>query len=430
MRRVAPSVLAREQLQQLLAGGADSETNIVSALVETVTRLVVQGLLEGEQRDFLGGRGRYDRRGGEDQVGSRNGYERGRLRTAEGFVDVAVPQVRGAGEPFRSSLMGFLDGNSEVLESLVNEMYARGLSTRDVEDAFKDATGELLISKSAVSEITDRLWEDYQAFITRDLSGVKVEYLFVDAVFESLRRHGAKEALLVGWAIAADGGKHLLHLAVGNKESEACWTEFFRSLLGRGLRMPTTVTSDGAPGLVNAIGVCFPASIRIRCWFHRLANIRAKLPDEAASEVMAHVYAVRDAPTLDAARAAADRLINTFRDPFPAAVACFSDDLGALLAIHRVPVRHRIRVRTTNLAERSFVEERRRTKVVGRFGDERSAMKLVYATMIRAANRWCRVSITDLERHQLTLLRAELGLDPPPAETDNRRTNRRRSVAA
>jgi putative transposase len=249
-------------------------------------------------------------------------------------------------------------------------------------------------------------------------------------VFESLRRHGAKEALLVGWGIAADGGKHLLHLAVGNKESEACWTDFFRSMLGRGLRMPTTVTSDGAPGLVKAIGVCFPASIRIRCWFHRLANIRAKLPDEAASEVMAHVYAVRDAPTLDAARAAADRLINTFRGPFPAAVACFADDLDALLAIHRVPVRHRIRVRTTNLAERSFVEERRRTKVVGRFGDERAAMKLVYATMIRAADRWCRVSISDLERHQLRLLRAELGLDPPPADTDNPQTNRRRSVAA
>ena len=428
MRRVAPSVVAREQLQRLLGGGVDPEQNIVSALVEAVTRLVVQELLEGEQGDFLGGRGRYQRRG-EEQLGSRNGYERGRLRTAEGFVDVAVPQVRGAGEPFRSSLMSFLDGNSEVLESLVNEMYARGLSTRDVEDAFRDATGELLISRSKVSEITDRLWEDYQAFIARDLSELEVEYLFVDAVFEALRRHGAKEALLVAWCIDSDGRKHLLHLAVGNKESEACWTEFFRTMLARGLRMPTTITSDGAPGLVNAIEVCFPATIRIRCWFHRLANIRAKLPDESASEVMAHLYAVRDAPTLDAARAAADRLINTFDRAFPAAVACFRDDLDALLAIHRVPVRHRIRVRTTNLAERSFVEERRRTKVVGRFGDERSAMKLVFATMIRAAERWYQVSISDLERHQLKLLRAELGIDPPPASTTTK-TNQRKRVAA
>ena len=56
---------------------------------------------------------------------------------------------------------------------------------------------------------------------------------------------------------------------------------------------PTTITSDGAPGLITAITTCFPASIRIRCWFHRLGNIRAKLPDETAGEVLAHVYAVR-----------------------------------------------------------------------------------------------------------------------------------------
>jgi putative transposase len=428
MRRVAPSVLAREQLHRLLSGGVDPGSNIVSAFVEAVTRLVVQELVEAEQAEYLGGRGHYERRG-EGQVGSRNGYEPGRMRTAEGGIEVAVPQVRGIGAPFRSTLLSFLEGNSEVLDRLVNEMYARGLSTRDVEDAFRDATGELLISKSAVSEITDRLWEDYQAFISRDLSQLQVEYLFVDAVFEALRRHGVKEALLVAWCIDSDGRKHLLHLAVGNKESEACWTAFFRSMLERGLRMPTTATSDGAPGLIRAIQVCFPASIRIRCWFHRLANIRAKLPDEAAAEVLAHVYAVRDAPTLDAARAAADRLVNTYGREYPAAIACFQEDLDALLAIHQVPARHRIRVRTTNLAERSFVEERRRTKVIPRFTDERAAMKLVFATMIRAADRWCRVSISDLERHQLKLLRTELGLDPPPAN-DKHNTHRRKSVAA
>ena len=171
--------------------------------------------------------------------------------------------------------MGFLDGNSEVLDRLVTEMYARGLSTRDVEDAFRDATGELLISKTAVSEITDQLWVDYQAFITRDLADIEVEYLFADAVFESLRRHGAKEALLVCWGIASDGRKHLLHLAVGNKESEACWTGFFRNLLERGLRAPTTITSDGAPGLIAAINTVFDKTIRIRCWFHRPQLARA-----------------------------------------------------------------------------------------------------------------------------------------------------------
>ena len=78
-----------------------------------------------------------------------------------------------------------------------------------------------------------------------------MEYLFVDAVFESLRRHGVKEALLVAWCIASDGRKHLLQLAVGNKKSQAYWTEFFRHMLDRGMRLPTTVTSDGAPGLIR-----------------------------------------------------------------------------------------------------------------------------------------------------------------------------------
>jgi transposase-like protein len=125
--------------------GADRGSSIVFTLVKTVTRVVVQELLEGEQADYLGGRGRYERRG-EGQWGSRNGYEPARVRTAEGAFEVAVVQVRGAGPPFGSSLVSFLDGNSEVLERLVAKRYARGLSTRDVEDAFRDATGELAVT--------------------------------------------------------------------------------------------------------------------------------------------------------------------------------------------------------------------------------------------------------------------------------------------
>lgn len=413
MRKVAPSMVAREELDRLLAGGVDEGANLISEVVATATRLVVQSLLEAEQADFLGGRGRYQPRDdGAGHRGWRNGYEDRMVSTAEGQVPVRVPQVRDTTEPFRSTLMGFLEGNSEVLDRLVMEMYARGLSTRDVEDAFRDATGELVISKSAVSEVTDGLWSQYEEFSSRDLSGIPVEYLFVDGIYESLRRHGAKEAVLVAWCIDTEGRKHLLHLAVGNKESEDDWTEFFRHMIRRGLRPPTSVTSDGAPGLINAIGSVFGDSIRVRCWFHRLSNIRAKLPDDAAPQVMAEIRAIRDAPTLDAARAQADRVINRYRREFPAAIACLEEDLEALLNVHRVPVRHRFWVRTTNLVERSFAEERRRTKVIPRFLDERSAMKLIFATLIRCADRWSRVGITDLERLQLRALRQELDLEP------------------
>lgn len=414
-RKVAPSQMVREQIEHTLSGGVDEQSNLLSTLAQLGMKQLVQQALEQEQQDFLG-RGRYERREDSGQGHSyRNGYEEAGLSTAEGEVGVRVPQVRLTDEPYRSKLMEFLEGNSEALERLVTEMYARGLSTRDVEDCFKDlSTGEPLLSRTAVSEITDQLWEDYRTFCERDLSGIEVQYLFVDAVYESLRRYGAKEGILCAWAITTEGRKVLLHLAVGNKESESCWTEFFRDMIRRGLRTPTSVTSDGAPGLIQAIEQVFKNSLRIRCWFHKLSNIRAKIPEEASQEFMAHVRAVRDAPTHEAGEAAAASVIEQFSNTYPSAVKCFSEDLDASLAHLKLPVRHRINVRTTNLLERSFVEERRRSKVIPRFTDEKSAMKLVFATLIRASERWSRVSVSELERKQLGMLRQDLGIDPPP----------------
>lgn len=153
----------RERLHPLLDGARDRDSNIISDLVAAVSELVVQELVEGEQADFLGGHCHYQRRG-ERQRGFRNRYEPRRIHTAQGPLSVQVPQVRGAGGPFRPVLMSFLGGNSDVPGRLVTEMNARGMSTRDIEDAFRDVTGELLISKSAVSEITSRLGADDQEF--------------------------------------------------------------------------------------------------------------------------------------------------------------------------------------------------------------------------------------------------------------------------
>ncbi len=129
----------------------------------------------------------------------------------------------------------------------------------------------------------------------------------MDAVYESLRRYGAKEGVLAAWCITTDGRQVLLHLAGGNKESEECWVEFLRDMIRRGLRTPTSITSDGAPGLVNAISAVFPESLRIRCWYHKLGNVRSKLPKEGAEEVLAHARAVRDAPSHEAGEAQAER---------------------------------------------------------------------------------------------------------------------------
>jgi putative transposase len=64
----------------------------------------------------------------------------------------------------------------------------------------------------------------------------------------------------------------------------------------------------------------------------------------------------------------------------------------------RLPAAHRKYVRTMNLIERSFLEERRRTKIIPRFFDERSCLKLVHATLVRPSQGWQRIRITEVDR--------------------------------
>ena len=413
MERVAPSDRLKQELAALLATGVrPAEADPAGKLVRLAARLVLQEALEQEQSDFIG-RSRYERAETPRQ-GYRNGYEPAALQTAEGRLEVAVPQVRASEQPYRSRLLAFLGEHTEVLEKLAVEMYARGLSTRDVEAAFTEATGDCLLSKSAVSELTDSLWEEYEAFGRRDLSGYAVAYLFVDGIYESVRAQaGSKEAVLCAWAILGDGTKVLLHLALGNKESYDAWRAFFRSMQARGLASPVSITSDGAPGLIRAIGEAFPQSLRLRCWFHKITNVLGKLPERAKDAVLAHLRAIRDAPTLRVGEQMAAAFLEQYGKEYPSATICFQDDLAATLAHLRLPEGHRIHCRTTNLVERSFVEERRRAKVIPRFRDERSCLKLVFATLIRASRRWMRVRMTELQQAQLAQLRRDLGQNPP-----------------
>jgi transposase-like protein len=400
----------RQTLEAFLSQGIHTSEQPVSELLKLAAQRVIQEALEQEVVDALG-RDRYARREAE-QVGWRNGYEPGRIRSAEGEVVVHVPQVRGAGTPYRSKLMDFLRGNSDVLEHLVVEMYTRGLSTRDIEEAFRDPlTGEALLGHAAVSELTDSLWEEYQAFCQRDLSGFEVEYVFLDAVYESLRQQGhLKEALLVGWAICRDGRKVLLHMALGNQESLPAWRDFIHHMTGRGLRTPTLVTTDGAPAVVAAVEEVWPRSLRQRCLAHKKRNVLDKVPDRAKADVKQALNAIYDAPTREVADLLAADFIERFGNLYPSAVTCFQDDLEACLAFLRCPTIHHQRIRTTNLLERAFVEERRRTRAIPRFFDERSCLKLVFATLWQASQRWQSVRMSEFECQQLDHLRRQLGL--------------------
>ena len=161
MERLSAPERTREELRALMNGDLGTAAGR-SDLVRLALRLIVEEALEGEVSDVLG-RERYERGEGE-KAGYRNGYRTGKVKTAEGAVEYSAPQVRETPEPFVSSVRAALAGRTQELERLAVELYARGLSTRDVEDAFTDENGRRLLSRAAVSEITERLWTEYEAF--------------------------------------------------------------------------------------------------------------------------------------------------------------------------------------------------------------------------------------------------------------------------
>ena len=105
-------------------------------MVQRATQLICQEGLEAHQRDFLSV-DRYER--GSARNGYRSGYKPGYLDTAEGRVQVAIPQVRDSEQFYRCTLYDVLRGDSEMVQRLATEMYTRGLSTRDIEAAFTES---------------------------------------------------------------------------------------------------------------------------------------------------------------------------------------------------------------------------------------------------------------------------------------------------
>lgn len=426
-KKIAPSERKAQEIQALVQGQLDAQSGeeLLSTLVRLSTERVLQEALEEEQAVALG-RGRYERR--EAERGYRNGYEQGTLKTAEGVLRVEVPQIRGREEPYRSQLWGQVGKTSDVLKRLIVEMYAGGLSQRDIEYGLEKALGQFVLSKSTVSELTDSLAQEYEAFRTRDLSGYEVAYLFLDAVYEPLRRWGSKTGVFCVWAICEDGRKVLLSLSTANSERYESCLEVLRDLLKRGLQTPVTITTDGAPGLTKAIDAIWPKSWRIRCWFHKMQNLQQKVPPQAWPEFKALVVDMRDAPSVAEAERRRQGIVTRYQRDFPAACRCLLDDAEASLNHLYVPQRHQQYVRTSNLAERAFEEERRRTKVIPHLWDEGSVVKLVFAVLIRVSERWGKKCFSEFEQHQIRGLRRQLQLDlpdvrgPEPAAAPARRS--------
>jgi putative transposase len=133
-----------------------------------------------------------------------------------------------------------------------------------------------------------------------------------------------------------------------------------------------------------------------------------KVPPQAWPAFKALGADLRDAPTFEEGQRRLNSLIEQYQETFPEACRCLAADAEASLNHLQVPARHRQYVRTSNLAERAFEEERRRTKVIPHLWDEASLVKLVFS------ERWGKKQYSECEQHQIRALRQVLGLDQQP----------------
>src|SRR5205823_11465220 len=117
-------------------------------------------------------------------IRDRNGYRPRRVQTAEGELEVEIPQVREAAEPFVSALFPHSTKllRTRPLEAMVVGAFVRGLSMRDVESLCEEA-GLGKLSKSTASRICQELRERFEQVKRRDLYGVGLVALFLDAIF-------------------------------------------------------------------------------------------------------------------------------------------------------------------------------------------------------------------------------------------------------
>jgi mutator family transposase len=207
-RTVPPSAEIEAQIDELLAVGVgENPRESLSELAKLGARLIIQRAVEDAFDAWLG-RARYERRidaqreERSEESGLRNGFRPRKLQTAEGELQIDIPQVRQAAETFASKLFPRTPKllRTEPLKALVIGAFVHGLSMRDVESLCEKA-GLGKLSKSTASRICEELRERFEAFKRRSLYETRLVALFLDATFISVRPSGPKEGVLVALGI-------------------------------------------------------------------------------------------------------------------------------------------------------------------------------------------------------------------------------------
>lgn len=358
----------------------------------------IQQLLEDEVTELLG-RPKSARRGAMDApVGVRNGHGKPRrLALMNGTITVQRPRVRDLEERFVSRLLPLFQRRTPDVTALLPELYLHGLALGDFELALRGLLGDgAPLSPSALLRLKATWQGQYAAWQQRDLSEMKLVYLWADGVYVKAGLEDHKAALLVLIGADATGQKHVLAVTSGERESTPSWTAVLRDLKARGLGAPKLTIADGHLGIWGAIATSYPTSAEQRCWNHKMRNVLDAVPKRRQVEIKSRLQAITNAATLRAATTMRDTFARTYGRVFPKAVACLERDWERLVAYYAFPQAHWKHLRTTNIIESPFAAVRLRTSAAKRFKTVENATALIWKTLLVVEHHFRKLNAPDL----------------------------------
>lgn len=319
----------------------------------------------------------------------RNGYYNRTLVTQFGIIqDIKTPRLRRG--VFKTKVFRRYKRYQEIVEDLIEGIFLAGVSTRRVGEAISMLL-DTKVSHGTVSNITRRLDRKVKEFHTSAVLD-EYQYLFCDGITLKIRYGGRyhNRKVLVVYGITLFGERRLLGFVQAQGESQESWEGLLNSLYNRGLKGKDLklITIDGSGGLKSALSIVYPHVPVQRCWAHKLRNVSNYLKKAYQDECMKEAGRIYKAKNKSQATAEFKKWEKVWKHKAPNAVHCLEKDLEELLNFFSAPKNHWIRIRTTNVIERSFREVRRRTRVFSCFSNKQSCERIIYAIFTYLNNKW------------------------------------------
>lgn len=317
----------------------------------------------------------------------RSGYRPRRLDTRMGTIYLMVPKMRQGGYvPF---FVTEHKRSETALIQVIQEAFVQGVSTRKMEK-LAQSLGIASLSRSQVSEMTQGLNEQAEHFRHRSLADRCYPVIWVDALYERVRYDNRVISMAIQIVCGVNdlGQREILAIEPMLEESEDSYTELFRRLEDRGLKVPSLVISDAHKGLIAAIRRCFPGASWQRCKVHFMRNILVHIPHRDKHRFAGQLKLIWQAATAEDARRQAVQLCDQYRTRFPKAVQILEDGLEDSLSYYAYPNLDARKISSNNLLERLNREIRRRTRVVGIFPNPESYVRLITIYLLEYTEEW------------------------------------------